>query len=352
MFHRVILCLFLFSLLGTEISNGQSTQEAIERIGNGRINWTTGQITATGVGVVSPGQRAMLAQAMAERAAFAIALRNLLEVIKGIRVDSETVVENYMIKNDAIRTQVEGMVKGAQQLAKRTAPDGSVEIDVRFPITGALSNTIIPQEFGYKHPTSDLPFDQSHPKLNSHMAPSSSLTVPDPFIPIESPFPKEEVRMSQTDGSQEAQDDPLSESIPLQSTNPEMFESRTHKEFALPDQPFQRSYTGLIVDARGIGLRPALIPRLLSEHSQEFYVGGVVSRDRAVESGVVGYSKDLVAASRQHRISDQPLIVKGQRTAGAKKTDIVLGQKDIARIQLADSSTHFLEQARVVVVYD
>jgi hypothetical protein len=106
------------------------------------------------------------------------------------------------------------------------------------------------------------------------------------------------------------------------------------------------------VDARGLGLRPALAPRLLDEQGKELYAGDVLTRDQAVHAGVAGYSRDLIAGSRQPRVTDRPLIVKGIKTSGSKSTDIVLGPEGVNAIQQTEPTSHFLQQARVVVVYD
>src|SRR5512135_820135 len=106
LFVMVVLVAMSFSVSAQ--TNGAN--DAIETTALGKINWTTSEISATGIGA-PPTQavNAAQARAMAERAAFVVALRNLLEIVKGVRVDSETVVENFMIKSDVIRIRVEGI---------------------------------------------------------------------------------------------------------------------------------------------------------------------------------------------------------------------------------------------------
>ena len=116
--------------------------------------------------------------------------------------------------------------------------------------------------------------------------------------------------------------------------------------------PSVQGYTGLIVDARGLGLKPALAPRLLDEQGHELYAGAVLAREQAVEAGIAGYAKDMVAGSRQARVTDNPLIVKAVKTSGSKSTDIVLGREGVKAIQQSEPTAQYLRQARVVVVYD
>ena len=112
----------------------------------GKVDWTTGVVTAVGIGA-PPANAANPAQAraMAERAAQVVAYRNLLEAIKGVRVDSTTTVENFMVTSDVIRTQVSGFVQGATIMDKKYMSDGSVEVTVGMKLTGALADALLPK---------------------------------------------------------------------------------------------------------------------------------------------------------------------------------------------------------------
>lgn len=101
----------------------------------GNIDWIQGFITAIGNGT---SDKPSLAQRrlMANRAARTDAQRNLLETIKGVKVDSQTSVENFMVKEDIIKTNVSGVVKGAY-VAKESyqeQPDGSILATVEMRI--------------------------------------------------------------------------------------------------------------------------------------------------------------------------------------------------------------------------
>ena len=84
----------------------------------------------------------------------------------------------------------------------------------------------------------------------------------------------------------------------------------------------------MVIDARNLGLRPALLPRIVDQEGQEVYVGQVVTRTNAVEQGVAGYAKDVNAASNNFRVTDNPAVIKALSAAGTARTDIVIGQAD------------------------
>lgn len=323
------LLLLVSGLLGGPVvAQADPGGEAIETVGPGTVNWTTGVVTAVGIGAPpekasSPGQ----ARAMAERAAFSVAVRNLLEVVKGIQVDSVTLVENMLVSNDVVKSRVTGFVKGAQPIKKEVQSDGSVEVTVAVSLTGELIDIVIAKDFGRKGPA-PVPAKPAPPAQTRPAPPVLTTPAPAPPPPATplSPAPR-----------------PKAPDVPPPSAS-----APTAPSAASPAD----SYTGLLVDARGLGLKPALAPRLLDEQGKELYASEVLDRSQAVQAGVAGYAKDLVAGSRQTRVTDNPLIVKGVKASGDKATDVMIGGAGVKAIQQSEPASHFLQQGRVVVVYD
>jgi len=116
--------------------------EISEPVPGGVIDWGVGVVRARGSGVIDPGDpKPTRARLMAERAAVVVAQRNLLEIIKGVRVDSDTRVENFFTRYDVIYSHVEGIVKGARQVgpAKFDSLTGVVEVELEVNLTGPQS---------------------------------------------------------------------------------------------------------------------------------------------------------------------------------------------------------------------
>jgi hypothetical protein len=272
------------------------TGQAIEKIGDGSINWTTGWIKATGLGAPPAGAGPGQARAMAERAGFAVALRNLLETVKGVRIDSETIADTYIIKNDAIRSQVAGFVRGAQIAKTDVQPDGSVEVTVKAPLWGVDS------------------------MITAFMA--------------EKPF--------------------KSQDLPPESIG----ESGTE------------GYSGLVIDARGLGVRPACFPMILDEKGEPVYGPQNVHRGTAEKDGMVEYHalpKDaklssifgedvfvirpvqITAVPREGR---RPLRIKGVDKRGALKANVLISNEDAKKIREDNQIGGALRRSKVVVVTD
>lgn len=115
---------------------------AADDFGKGSINWTDGYVEAVGYGTVQPTGNRGKDRINARRAAEVTAQRALLETIKGVRIDSMTTVENSMLKEDHIKTRVDGIVKGAQTLEEKVEWEGNSPVfmvKMRICMNGGLA---------------------------------------------------------------------------------------------------------------------------------------------------------------------------------------------------------------------
>jgi hypothetical protein len=120
-----------------------------EPLPGGAIDWSGKTVRARGTGVLDPGNTNKAeARLMAERAATVVAQRNLLEIIKGVRVDSDTRVQNFMTDYDVVYQQVDGIVKGARQRgpAKYDSIAGTVDVELECDLygEGGVENALTP----------------------------------------------------------------------------------------------------------------------------------------------------------------------------------------------------------------
>ena len=273
-----VACAAIMVVLAGGVASAQllgSVRDVETPVGSsGKIDWTTGVITAVGIGAppANPANPAQ-ARAMSERAAQVVAYRNLLESVKGVRVDSQTTVENFMVTSDVIRTQVSGFVQGAMLMDKKYMSDGSVEVTVGMKLTGALADQLLPKT-----------------------PPAAAPTI--------------------TPGAG------------------------------------GQAFTGLIVDARGLGVKPAMAPKVLNEDGKEVYGSAWINRDWAVREGMVGYLKDPGQAQQNPRVTDKPLVVKAVKTTGDARVDVVISNADAAMLQGAAQNLSFLEKCRVIILVD
>jgi hypothetical protein len=129
--RRIVIAVLLCIFIGLPSAAPLLAQDDTK----GGINWVEGYVRATGNGT-SDRPSAAQARLLAMRAARVDAQRNLLEIIKGVKVDSQTTVENFTVTQDIIRTNVSGVVKGARIVKESVdkQPDGSFLATVEMQI--------------------------------------------------------------------------------------------------------------------------------------------------------------------------------------------------------------------------
>lgn len=294
-FKKVIIIIFVTCSLIHAQGWGWGANDAVEPAGNGALNYSNGFIVATGIGAISPlAQNPGMARATAVRAAKVDAMRNLLETVMAVTVTSETTVRGAAIENDLVKTKVEGMVKGAR--IKDIDGDGrGSSSDIRY-----LSDSSIELE------------------MEVHMSGISEIIMPAVGFAPSAP--------------------PVAPGSPAPAV--------------VPNTPQPGNVTGLIIDARGLGLRPAMSPKILDQNGSTVYGPGNFTREFAVKFGVAGYSKNLEQAQVDPRVTGNPLVVKGIAIQGQNKTDIVIASNDVNKVKTADMNGKFLSNCKVMILID
>ena len=260
---------------------------------NGSVNYGDRTIQAIGIGfipenVINAGQ----ARRSAMRIAKQDALRQLIEIVNGVNVTSETTVSGSMF-DDVIKTQVQGAIRGARRVGEpKYLSDTSVEITYEVKMAD-ISRVLLPM--AEKAPT--LKFED--------------VTVGN--------------TVSESSASSESASEPTKKS---------------------------GGVTGIIIDGSGLGLRPAMAPRILNQSGSVVYGPGQYSRDYAASNGVVGYSKSLDKAKEDPRVQGNPLVIRASSTSGASAADMVVSNADAGKIARADGTAGLLGNCRVMFVLD
>lgn len=276
--------------------NTVSMSEWVDKVGQGSVNWSAGYIEAVGIG--APPDRSIgkiNARPMALRAAKVDAYRNILEITKGVQVDARTTVKDFTVESDVVNTQVEGLVKGAQVVDQQYMSDGTVEVRLRMPLYGNLSQIVVPLAIEKR----------------------KAVPPPAPAAPA-----------------------PVAPAAPAPAVT------------APPTPPASVAYTGLVIDARGIGARPAMSPRIYDEEGKEVYGSANVDREYAVQQGMSGYARDLTSAQSNQRVTANPVTVKALKTGGAGKSDLVITNAEAGQIRASAENASFMKKCRVMIVLD
>jgi len=351
LFAVVLLCLIpclLFAANGNDL---------VERLPSGTINWSIGIITATGSGappssVSNPAQ----ARLMAKRAAILDARRNLLETVKGVTVDAQTTVQNFMTTSDIVVTKVSGVVKLSRVINTRYMSDGAVEVTVEMDLRGDLLKLMLEETGDQKKafmpaviPRKEVPPAIKPPSVEIPQAkPPTSPVPPKPLLEAKIQKPPKPPSL----------ETPQTKPVPPPSgpaLEAKVKESKKEdrKEEVTEDLDLSKlNYSGLVVDARKLQIRPALIPKIMDQNGELIYSAENLLQKDAVKMGVVGYAKDVDAAKKNQRVTDKPFVIKGIQATGQKRTDVVINNRDANIVQGSDKYTSYLKNGRVLIVYD
>ncbi len=254
-------------LLGAMLPGQAFADDVAQNVGPGQINWTNKTVKATGSGAPSlKAANVAVARLGAERAAKMDAYRNVLEAIKGARLEGKGTAGQSLEASPELKSKVEGVIQGFKVVDTKYYSDGGVEVIIEGPIDGVLADLV----------------------------PSAGK--------------KAEAGGVAEDGT-----------------------------------------TGIIVNAKGVPLTPALAPRLLDETGNEIYGASIVSVTAFKKHGAVAYAKSLDQANKDARVGQKPLVVKAARAAEAGSPDLVIAAADAEKIKKVKK---VLGEGSVIIVTD
>lgn len=260
------------------------------------VDWSKGEeseIIATGLGY-NPENMVGRGMGLARRAAIVDAYRLLAETIKGVQVDADTTIESLIVQSDVVHTNVSALIKGAKIVAEGKGDDGGYYVMMSLPMFGekqSVASAVLPE--------------------------ATKNIVSEPALKVDekaTPLTKEEVK-----------------------------EVRSV------------TYTGIVVDASGLGLEATFSPVVYDTNGRAIYGMKNINKDYAISKGMVEYSTDLQAAcGGSTRAGANPLVVKATTVKGGGNSinpvNVVVSVEDGDKILLANEKAPLLSECAVVFV--
>ncbi len=108
--------------------------------------------------------------------------------------------------------------------------------------------------------------------------------------------------------------------------------------------------SGVLVDARGLDVDPVFAPRLLSHNGEVLYHFGALSASRSVGRAPVMWVEDPVTAGLSERVGSSPLVLLADGLT--RKGDLILSERDSARLAAIAAGADLLAAAPVAIVVD
>ena len=368
---------------------GHAQDPALEAVGDkGTIDWVEQKVTATGIG--APPEKYYgkpVARPMAKRAATMDARRNLLEVVKGVHIDSTTTVNNFMVEDDTIVAKVQGIIKNSTVDDTQYMSDGTVEVTVSMPLSGQLGETL-----------NQMASETSAPAPG----PAPVQDVEDRIRRLEDrvkDLEKKLLGMDRVTYDQEQTiqlyryfvtawlDYTTSRPVAVQAAGYTQGEDLGGIEKKLEDQGSQLAaltarlnemaarlsklekpgaklpsatvkaapktgdiYSGLVIDARKMGFKPCLRPKIFGEGKQ-VYPGKNMDKRRAVRKGYVRYYRSVGRAQRSSRVGKLPYTIKAKGTWKGRRSLEIGSDAYSALADLANAPDNVLASGKVVIVF-
>lgn len=265
------------------------------------VNWTDGLILVEGAGTAPKGLTEAQARLRSLGAARADAQRLLAAAISGIQVDAETTVRNYELQDDTVRTKVVGFIRGAVPV------DGSERVERQNDGSFIIRVTYSMPLYGDKGLATIV-----YPELAERNAQKQPQPQPSP----------------------QPQPQPQPQPSPQPTPTP------------------TKSYTGLIVDARGLKYSPCMAPKILQEDGREVWGTFTTTTEFANDVGIAAFVKRLEdATTLKDRGAPDQLLIKAVKTAGPAQCNAVIKNSDAATIRAANEGKSFLQEFKVTFLF-
>lgn len=290
----------LFSKEGFELENVTPYEPGfIQEYTNGAINWLTGTVTAKGeslsTGLAVSSREARL---KTMRAATVDARKNLLEILNKIPVTEKLRVKNILRADEDIMQFVRGDMQNSRITSTSFAEDGVASVTVSITLRDMFLEKLIGKHVSF-HRVNDNPYSAANA---------------------------------------------VAESIE-HAVLPDSLQESAEADIVLPI-----TYTGLLIDAREVGISPAITVNIVDETGHVLYSPRVVNRNVALKNGMVEYAGTWEEAIASKRSSTNPLVLKAVRVQGKTRSNIVISDEQALLLTQINSTHNFLEEGRVVVV--
>jgi hypothetical protein len=303
--------------------------DVIEDNGNGGINWTKGIIYANGYGVAPSDAPKRKKQMLARRAAQVDAYRNLAEILEGVRVTSETVIKDMTLESDAVRTKIEGLVRGAVMSSDHYQNEVA-EVTMQIAIDGGLA-AVINQSERVKRGGDLTLYEQFQLKVETIAA----------ALGPNKAYAAERLINS-------ANELEFAQRLLAQSQNTDLKALLEGEINAYGDTSI---FTGLLIDATSVNdFELATIPRIRNEAGDVIYPRSELFDETLSAKRPVSYDFDVNDAISNDRVAINPYIIRAKSTFKARHSDLVIDEDSAKLIEGNTRLMDIINTAGVMIV--
>lgn len=216
-------------------------------------------------------------------------------LIRSLNYDGDFTVEEYLTMNPRVSRRFERNPILTRPVDTKYLSDGSVSAEYEVSITGSILKTLIPKTGGGI-----------------------------PLAPLSCPL--------------------------CRRPWPEDLEVPEGIKLVPEEQEPIITYTGIIIDAQGLKVKPALFPKIFNEDGKEAYGIGFALENYVQDLGMVSYVRTMSEAHRSERAGLNPLRIDALRVNGRLNSDIIITNNDAIRMHQSQRNLKLLERCQVLIV--
>ncbi len=127
------------------------------------------------------------------------------------------------------------------------------------------------------------------------------------------------------------------------------FEFPQHEFPLIDDTPLASDYSGLIIDARGLGIEPMVFPSVLNEDGLEIYGRIYIDGRYASRHGMAAYCYTEDEAKAHRRAGRRPFYTVALKNMNGSP---VISDRDAKKILASRASRNNLKKCRLIIILD
>ena len=286
-------------------------RDVIQKDGYCSINWTKGYLVCSGTSEEGQSEYA------ATLSAKVIAQRNMLEFVKGVRIDSTTTIKDGMLQSDIIKASVKWIIRGARvvniqyEKEKRRAT-----VQIKVSLYKDILNAIL------------------NPKIASN-----DINILQKFLSIfllhAGEYNYEDLKTLKK---------LLQDFKQANNKEAEIFLDKLIKTIQ------NNKFTGVVIDASQVNnFDLAMIPKIRTSDGKEIYPKKFLTKESLIEkNGPVSYEIGLKDAIKNKRVYNKPVFLKANKVYGKRYSDLVLDKKSSNLLNNIDKT--LFKEAKIVIL--
>ncbi len=297
---KYLFVMFLVSVCLYAQTDVKSDGQVIQKVGHGQVNWTNKVIVVTGSAApnIKTGVVAAQVRLQTERAAELDAYRKVLEIVKGVRVDSNWTVDDMMKSVPEVKTTVEGLIKGMKRIDTKYYSDGGVDVIVQVDLEGMMASTIAKEVVKKTSDKKDVVKEEKN--ANSEVKGKEAKAIKEPQ---KKEAKKEEPKLASTDT------------------------------------------TGIIINVKGQPYQPVMFPKIFDDKNNELFAIEKADPALANDGKLVSYYLTESAAKNSDRVKDKPVVINA--VSVKNKSEIIIRSEDAKKL-----NRELLKNGRLAIIVD